>query len=255
MLKQSKKLSISLLTAAALSVSANAGVLLDAEVGAGMWNPAPSGTINYGESIDLEKDLGLDSSTNGYLYAQFDHFIPIIPNVRVEQQSLTLDSTYNLSSVDFGTESFSGDTNIKLDLTQQDLVLYWGIPGLNLLTIGMFDVDFGIDVKKFSGSISLDDEVADLDFIVPMGYLAAKVDLPYIPLIRASYKTITYKDSSISDAMVKMSFDLPIPIPLIDIRADLGYKTQSIVLDTDLSDSLSTDITFSGVFFGINAKF
>jgi hypothetical protein len=68
-------------------------------------------------------------------------------------------------------------------------------------------------------------------------------------------KTISYKDSSLKDIMIKTSINLPIPIPLIDIKADVGYKQESLTVSKDLSDNLTSDIKFSGMFFGLSAKF
>jgi len=257
-----KKILLSSVVAMGLASTVNAGVIVDFEAGAGMWSASPSGEINYdGRNLDLENDLGLDSSTNNYLYADFSHFVPLIPNVRVERQELKVDATKQLANAKFGDKTYNENTTTSVDLTQNDLILYWNIPGLKLLTAGILKVDFGIDLKQFDGSVSLDapvvgESVADMSFVVPMGYVAATVDPPFIPAtISASYKTLSYDGSSISDMMAKLSVNLPIPIPLIDIKADIGYKEQSLVIDPSLSDTLDADIKFKGMFFGLSAKF
>jgi len=265
MFKNTKKLiTIGSIALTLLTTTANAGVLLDFEVGAGSWNAKPSGNIDYGTNIDIQDDLGLNDSNNIYLYADFNHFVPIIPNIRIEQQNLEMDATANLGNITFNNTTYNGSTATKLDLKQQDLLLYWGVPALKLATAGMLRVDFGIDLKKFDGSIVLDSKVnnntqsetANIDFIIPMGYIGATFDPPLIPAsLSASYKTIRYDGSSINDIMAKVSIDLPIPLPLIDIKLDLGYKQQSLVISESVSDNLTADIKFSGMFFGISAKF
>lgn len=246
------------------SITANAGMVLDAEVGGGVWSSSPSGTIHYGyngSNIDLENDLGLATSSNTYIYAYFEHFIPIIPNVRVEQQKLKIDGTKKFNSITFDNKEYTGDIKTNLDLTQNDFTLYWGIPGINLLTAGVLDFNFGINVKQFQGSIKIDSSLTEaskvnLNFFVPMGYLAAVVDVPVLPIkVSANYKTISYKDSSLRDMMAKVSVKLPIPLPLIDFSVDLGYKKQSLTISKDLSDNLNTDIKFEGPFVGLNGKF
>ncbi len=251
-----KKIILSTVTATTILLNnANAGVILDFEVGIGSWNATPSGYINYGNKIDLEDDLGLKSSNNTYLYADFNHFIPIIPNIRVEKQALEMDSTLSQNISWNNTDQPIG-AKTSVDLSQTDIILYWGIPGLNLLTAGILDINVGLDLKQFDGSITVNNKPADMSFVVPMIYLAATIDPPFIPAtISASYKNISYKDSKLNEIMTKVSIDLPIPIPLIDIKADVGYKKQTLTIDESLSDSLSADIKFSGMFFGVSAKF
>lgn len=256
-----KKILLSTIAATTIITSANAGVILDFEAGAGVWNAGPSGNVNYGEEVKLKDTLGLDDSSNMYFYADFNHFVPMVPNVRVEQQTLEMDATKSLGNISFGGKTYSADTKTTIDLTQQDFILYWGIPGLNLLSAGILDVNFGLNLKKFDGGVTLnapatDSVTADMDFVVPMGYVAATIDPPLIPAsFSASYKTIAYKDSSLNDMMAKISINLPIPLPLIDFKGDIGYKSQTLTIDEDLSDNLSADIEFSGMFFGISAKF
>jgi len=256
MLKNTNKLLLSSVTALSLfATTANAGVLLDFEVGAGYWNANPSGDLNYGTEVDIEKDFGLSDSNNTYLFADFNHFVPIVPNVRIEQQSLKTDASASRSFT-WNSQTIGINNKTDLDLTQQDLILYWGVPGLNLLTAGIVDLNFGLDIKKFDGYITANNETADLDFVLPMGYLAATIDPPFMPAtLSASYKTINYDGSSINDMMAKVSIDLPIPIPLLDIKFDLGYKEQSLKISESVSDNISADIKFDGMFFGVSAKF
>ena len=258
-----KKLLYSALTASCLLYSnASAGVLLDAQVGAGAWMAKTSGNIAYdGGNINLENDLGLNDSTNGYLYADINHFVPIIPNIRIERQELKTDAT-KATNVTFASRNFGSTTKSDIDLTQNDLILYWGIPGLNILSAGILNVDFGINIKQYDGSITLTDtttnisESVDLDFIVPMGYLAAQINPPFIPAtISASTKMISYDGSELSDSMIMASIDLPIPLPLIDFRLDVGYKIQKLDISKDLSDDVNGNITNKGMMLGLSAKF
>ncbi len=241
--------------------SANAGVILDAQVGAGAWMTKTSGSTNYeGGNINLENDLGINDSSNTYFYADFNHFIPLVPNIRIERQELKTNESKSTNVTFGGTNFSSANTNTDLDLTQNDLILYWGIPGINIATLGMLNIDIGIDIKQYEGSIELSNtssrEKADLDFIVPMGYLAAQFKAPFIPAtISASTKMSSYEGSELSDSMIMASIDLPIPLPLIDFRLDVGYKIQKYDLSEDLTDNISTDITNKGMILGLSAKF
>jgi len=256
MIKNSKKLLLSSLAATALfATTSNAGVLVDFEVGAGSWNANPSGSMHLGQTVDIEKDLGFSDSNNAYVYADFNHFVPLVPNIRIEQQELSTNAAA-VGAFSWNGNSITQGKQTDIDLKQQDLLLYWGVPGLNLLSAGIIDVNFGIDIKKFDGSVTIDNDKSKLDFIVPMGYIGATIDPPFIPAqLSASYKTIRYDGSSLNDLMAKVSIELPIPIPLIDIKFDVGYKEQSLDISSSLSDNISADIKFSGMFFGVSAKF
>lgn len=257
-----KKVLLSIATVASLTCVANAGMILDFEAGAGAWVASPSGNIKYGSgatNIDLEKNLGLDTTTNMYYYADFNHFIPLIPNLRVERQDLSISGTSIGQTFTFGGKNFTTGDNIKTDLTmtQNDFIMYWGVPGLNLATAGILDVNFGLDLKYIQGGeMKVGDKTADLDLLVPMGYLNAVVDLPFAPIsISATMKQISYQSSKFSDNSAKISYKLPLPLPLIDIKLDAGYKKQSLDISDDLVDDVNAKIDNSGMFFGLSAKF
>jgi len=256
-----KKIALSILAASTiLSSSGFAFMGLNAEAGVGTWVATMSGDATYKNSgVDFEK-LGLDSSANTYIYADFSHFVPIIPNVRIEQQKVNITGKGNAAGNSFGNLVLDTDTATDISMTQNDFILYWSVPLLSTATAGVLDINFGLDMKNITGDMTLKSnagtETADLDFTIPLGYVAATVDPPFIPLeFMASVKTISYKGSSISDNMIKMSYTLPIPTPLIDIRLDLGYKQQSLEISDELIDNFSATIDNDGMFFGLSAKF
>ncbi len=156
-IQNSKKLLFSGLAATVLfSTTLSAGVVLDAEVGIGSWKANPSGYASYDDAdVDVEDNFGLESSHNTYIYADINHFVPIIPNARIEQQELKMDASSMGSSFKWNGNTIDIGSKTKLDLKQQDLLLYWGVPGIKLLTAGIVKVDFGLDIKKFDGSITV----------------------------------------------------------------------------------------------------
>lgn len=259
-----KKLIFSTITSSCLLFSnLNAGVALDIDVGVGSWLAKTSGNINYeGGDIDLNKDLGLDDTSNTYFYADINHFVPILPNIRFERQELKTNGS-KVTNVTFGGKSFSaGETNTDANLTQNDLIFYWGIPALNLATAGILNIDLGLNIKQYDGYIQLkndtvnQNEKVDLDFIVPMGYLAVQIEPPFMPVtLSASTKMISYEGSSLSDSMVKASIDLPLPLEIVEFKLDLGYKLQKLDVSKDLSDDVNGDIKNDGFIVGLSAKF
>lgn len=252
------------LSMAATSANAIAG-LVDVEIGAGVWNASPSGQITYGPAatageVDFADDLKLDDSSNSYMYLRLDHFIPIVPNVRLEQQNYTTTGEGSVSAT-FGDVTLSGATETDVTLNQQDIILYWGIPGVNALTAGILDIEFGIDVKQIDGELTLTDVDGDTDTVdfsvpVPMGYAAVLVDIPFIPVaLEVSSKMLAAGDSKIQDTKAKVDVTLPLPIPLIDLAIEGGMKQQTIQIADDLVDDLDMKFENSGIFFGANVKF
>lgn len=262
-----KKIVLSSITSVMIATSANAFMGINAEVGAGMWSPSLSGHVQYGSSTNEQLDfgdLGVDSdSSNSYLYADFSHFVPLIPNVRVEKLSYELkgDSTLTTTPT-FGNLTLTANTKVTtaVNMEQTDMIAYWGVPLLGTATAGVLNVNFGLDLKTLSGDISLTQggtsEMVKFDETLPLVYLNARVDIPFAPIkLEATTKTISYDGASIADSEAKVSFALPIPTPLITISADLGYRTQSITIPDSLVDDLDAKIDTSGMFFGVNARF
>lgn len=242
--------------------SLNAGVLLDVEAGTGFWNANPSGSFQYKSSssrIDLENTLSVSDNTNAYFYADINHAIALIPNIKIEHQKLKNDGN-NSVNTNFGGVNFNGQTKSQLDLTQNDLVLYWGLPLIGVASAGILNIDFGVAIKQFDGHMYLQDnakkEQASLDFTVPMGYLSAGFDIPFLDTkLSASTKIISYKGASLKDTNLKASIELPLSIPLIDINLDLGYKIQDYDITNDVSSDFDGQIKIKGAYAGISAKF
>ena len=269
-----KKIALSIATTSViLAGNATAGVVIDLQAGAGIWQPKLSGYMGYGNEtvrtqLDLAEELDIEDTntdlSNNYIYIDVDHFIPILPNVRFERLNYSTSGDALLTnSITFGDQSFSSGQNLKtdVDMIQNDFIFYWGIPGLNIATAGVLDIDFGIMAKQLDGYYSLTAEDGtqdrvDFDVTIPMGYLAAQIDIPFLPLsLEASTKVISYDSSEISDNMIKASLELPIPLPLIDTKLDLGYREQTLKIDPELIGNFDADIRAKGVFLGLSAKF
>jgi outer membrane protein len=239
-----KKIVLSTTVALMMATSANAFMGINAEVGTGLWAPALSGTATIGTTTDFgSKNMDDKSfSGNSYLYADFSHFVPIIPNIRAEK-------------LDYEIKN-SGDTN-SIDMQQTDIIAYWGVPLVGLATAGVLNINFGLDAKNLKGTIKTDTPATkSFDETLPLGYLNARVDLPFAPIdIEATTKMISYDGSSISDNEAKVSVKLPIPLPLIDFKVDIGYRAQNVTISDKLVGGLKADIDVKGMFFGLSAKF
>lgn len=255
----------SLALATCLATAANAGVVLDVEVGGGMLSSdAPTGTlVTGGTEYDLESQAKLEStSDNMYAWAVIDHAIPIVPNVRIEQVTLKSTGTNN-----FTANSFTGSIDTELDMSNTDLILYWGVPFATWAPF-LDELDFGVGIKSFSGGILMDQSITGSSIIdesfsgaaVPYGYGKIRVEPPFIMGIglEAMIKTISVDGGDVTatfnETIIKADWGYEFPLPVLDIKPgiEVGYRNMS--LDIDSAD-LETDLGFSGIFFGVYGKF
>ena len=84
---------LSLVASSTIITSVNAD-FLGAEAGYAVWNSKATGSIQNGNSdINLKNDLGYgDTEANSFYWASFDHFIPLVPNIKVQKTNFTTKS-------------------------------------------------------------------------------------------------------------------------------------------------------------------
>ncbi|MFP4184072.1 MAG: hypothetical protein ACLFRW_05785, partial [Halorhodospira sp.] len=80
-------------TAATLALGAGTahatGGILGLSGGVNLWSHDPDGTQDFdGSTFDVEDDLGLDGDTDGHLWLEWDHVIPVLPSLRLERTGL-----------------------------------------------------------------------------------------------------------------------------------------------------------------------
>ena len=285
-----KKLIVSAIAAMTFATQSSAILgLIDIKAGGGGWMPTPTATVAAGaislnESATSMNLSGQGMVTDYYYYADINHFIPIVPNVRYKHQELKFSGTNasatlgTLTLGDTFTLDINGSLNTAFDLRQDDFILYWNVPLTNLISAILplvdFSLEFGVDVKLLSGSIAMDiagtgTQTVDLSIPgiggipLPMGYLAASLDLPLLPSIYGEYKTLGFT----TDWEIRVDYVLPLPIPFIDFAVEVGYKEQMINLDTtelasipvvgDFASAISGQLLFEnkGFFAGLNVAF
>ena len=242
-----KKIILSSIVASIMATSASAFMGLNAEIGGGIWMPSLSGTATTTNSIDFGTANMDDKSASGnnYLYADFSHFVPVVPNIRIEKLSYNIDSKTISNSE-------------KVDMKQTDIVAYWGIPVISTATAGVLNLNVGVDVKNFKGTINTGPIFSDKSFdeTLPLLYLNTRISVPFAPVnLEATAKLISYDGTKISDNEAKMSIKLPIPAPFVNFNLDIGYKTQNVTISDNLVSGLNTNLDTKGAFFGLNAKF
>ncbi len=265
-----KKLLAKVALVTTLASTSYAGAIIDVEVGGGMWSTnEPTGTLEVSNvEFDLVKQAGLSStSDNTYIWAVFDHAVPIVPNLRIEQVTLKSSGTKAITGGIDGLYTTSGAVDSELDLSNTDFILYWGVPFATWIPF-MDEVDFGIGAKTFSGSLTMVESATGSTLVnedlsgafVPYAYGKLRVEPPLMLGVglEAELKYLSVDVGSVtsdfSEVIVKADWGLTAPLPVIDIEAgfEVGYRMMS--LDVDSSD-LKTVVDFDGIFFGLYGKF
>lgn len=197
---------------AAVLPQANALPLVDFYAGGYYWDQSYSGEITDADNaVDLEDDLNLDGVGNNVFYLAFEHPIPVIPNIKVKQTSMSTEGDDGALSASFNlggeTISVSSDVASEADFSHTDFTLYWSLP-LPIVT-----VDFGVTARQFDGYVKLESATenaeADLDAVVPMVYGKVGVDIPLTGLsVGGDVNYIGLGDSGVTDYDVSIMFVL-----------------------------------------------
>ncbi|MDI9245632.1 TIGR04219 family outer membrane beta-barrel protein [Marinobacter sp. CHS3-4] len=214
------------------------------------WDSDLSGeAANNSDVVDLENDLNLSSDGNANLEAYFEHPVPILPNIRLNRTSIEQSGSGELSA-DFDVIQGVGSVDVKsdLDLTQFDVTLYYEILD------NWANVDLGITGRTLDGELIVREQggaarVSRTEFegTIPMGYLAAQIDMPFTGVsVGAQGNIISYDGDSISDFNAYGQYE----ISLLRLRA--GYRQMSI----DYEDSDDTlDVKIGGPFASVGLTF
>lgn len=220
------------------------------DIGAGYWNPTPTGELAYNTggstdpALDMDKDFGADSEGFAQLRVKAD-----LPGINVGLMTTPMEFTGSGTATDFGGVNFAGDYDTTLTMDQTDGTIFWAVPFLDLT--GMLNVEFGLNVKlvNFETEVSAAGTTASQSFslTVPMVYLGAQVKPTDSFHIEAEYRGLSIGDNEYTDIMAKLKW---LPVPLFNVSA--GYRMQTINLD---EEGIKSDLEFAGPFAEIGFQF
>lgn len=239
-----KKNLVLLSLCATFALSANADTF-GLEAGAAAWNANTSGNFSYkGDNIDLSKDLGFDDLNTNFIWASFEHPIPLIPNIKIQHTKIE-DSSSKISNITFNNTSYSGNVTSNLQLNQTDFIIYYE------LLDNWINLDLGINGKYIDGSFNVRDNTStssskkDLNYVIPMFYAKARFDLPFSGLsLETDLSYVTYEDSEIYDLKGGLIYETS-----FGLGGTLGYRAEKLQLD-DISDVYS-NIEIKGAYVGL----
>lgn len=213
------------------------------------WDSDLDGTAtNRDSSIDVEDDLNLDSDSNANLSAYLEHPVPILPNVRLNYTSIEQSGRGEVGVGGFDNIVSGASVNSELDLDQFDVTLYYE------LLDNWVNLDAGITVRTLDGELVIEErfpgnEVSrtTIDGTIPMGYLAARFDLPLTGVsLGAEGNFISFDGDSIYDYNAYGQYEFAV----VQLRA--GYRQMNIDYE-DSNDAL--DIEIGGPFVSAGLVF
>ncbi|SFX66935.1 TIGR04219 family outer membrane beta-barrel protein [Marinospirillum alkaliphilum] len=240
----------------ALSTASVQAVELNVTVGANVWSASPSGDIQ-GQSSDPELsvgDLGLSRESSNQYYLQLDHPVPLWPNLRISQTSLDFSGRKN-RNVTFMGQTFTGEVASSVDLSHTDITAYYRFLDGVTSVMPLLDLrlELGATLRRFDGAFSVSEvasaksESVDLSALVPMGYLAGRIGLPYDLSVGASLNTISYSGNQLTDISADLRYEYD-GLPLVKPGLVAGYRSFALKLD-DLDDTYG-DLRLKGPYFG-----
>lgn len=246
---KTKLLSLGLL--AALPISANAA--LSIEVATGNWDREISGDFQAGATgTNLSLDgtgtdgLGLKDEEEGYTYAVFRHFVPLIPNIKVMTTSFSHKGSNSGVNFTFDGQTYTNPVNTEMVLDHTDITAFW-----NMLDTGV-TFDLGLTARQLDGHVSVDDgttkTTTTVDGTVPMLY--AGVAISPIDNLRFSYEMnwIGSGENGFTDTIAKVSYHTDFMLGI-----EVGIRDMNLELDDNNGNFANMD--FSGSFIGVSFKF
>ena len=259
---------IAALTILALPATASAGVL-GFSFGAGYdyWTAEPSGGMDdadTGAGLNMEDDLNMDDSEEGQLWAYFEHPVPLIPNVRLQQSNLDVagddgDFDYTLQTPFGDFDAAIEDIDSRLDLDMDDFIVYWSPLPENILTLGVLSLDIGLNIRNVSGDLYMEGEDTtvgdthtvdeDISATVPMGYGSLRANIPGTGVsLGGAISTLSFGDNEFTDTTLDVAWRSSMGL---GVRG--GVRTIDLVLE-DAGD-VDLDMEFSGAFLGAFYQF
>ena len=210
------------------------------------WDSDLSGkAATNNDLVDVENDLNLggDSTANASLY--LEHPVPVLPNIRINYTRVKQSGRGQVGLVGF--DGVTGDVQSDFDLEQLDLTLYYEVLD------NWVNLDLGLTARDLAGDLTVQEvnglatSETSVDAVIPMGYPAARFDLPFTGVsVGTEGNFISYGGDSLLDFNVYGQYE----IALLRFRA--GYRQMSIDYE-DGNDRL--DVEIGGPFVSAGVSF
>ena len=235
----------------ALGAVSSQADILRVEAGVNAWQQNIEGRVQDGaDSLSLVETLGYDDDSGTNVYFVLEHPVPLLPNIRLQRTELESSASATLNSaIEFDGQSYAGGGAVSstLDLSHTDATLYYE------LLDNVVSLDAGLTVRKFDGGVRLSSAAVssgeDLDDVVPMVYVGARVDLPLTGLyVAADVNALSVGDASLMDYEASIGMALG-----AGLGVKLGYRNFDLDYEDDANEK--ADVQVDGFFVGAFLSF
>jgi outer membrane protein len=233
---------------------------LGVEFSLGAWYQQPSGTLSFdkrinADDLDLEDDLGYDDKWQPIGRLKIDMPL-LIPNIYLMYTPMKWDEAGNKNvAFSFGGQNFSAnvDFDSELKMNHLDVALYYGIPGVNTATLGILNIDLGLNFRllDFKAKIEQDDidqkESESYFLPIPMLYAGVQIEpLSWIAL-ELEGRGILYSNNHLASVIGRLKI-----MPFGPLFVAGGYRYDNIKIDYQ---DVDVDAHFKGPFAEIGFEF
>lgn len=215
--------------------------ILTIEAEAQYWHANGKGvdSLNFPDVELAETEWDRDGQLR--LSASLQHFIPLVPNIRFETQTLDFHGF---------TE---GGLPQRIDLGHETYTLFYA-PLDNELT----RLHFGLSLKRVRGYIERNSESGPslreaIDADIPMAYLRAETGLPFTGLsVYGQGHFFAFDDNKVQDVEAGIRYHF-IDTMMLDGYVSAGYRMVNFEIDE--GERLQADYDFRGPFVSVNLRF
>jgi outer membrane protein len=235
------------------------------EMSVGAWNQSPSGDISYKalspgqDSLSIKDNLEYSDKTKVFARVKIDTLMGL-PNIYLMATPMEFSGRGSKNGTfTFGNITFNGSVPFtsELKLDHYDIGLYYGIPGLKMLTVGTLNVDLGLDARiinfnaRITGTDSINSRIITQSesFVtaIPMLYLGIQVRPVKLIAFEGEARVLTYAGNHYYDYIGRVKLK-----PLGPVFAAAGYRHEDVSID---ANDVKADVKFGGPFGEIGVEF
>jgi outer membrane protein len=214
----------------------------------------PQGGLGYkGDSLDLNNDLKYSGVSQFFGRAKIE--LPfILPNLYLLGTPLRFDGTGTKNTAfQFGDQTFNANVPFSsaLRLDHYDLGFYYGLPFLKQSTLGMFNIDLGLNLRVFDlkAEVSQAGNLESKSFYlpVPMAYLGVQVKPINSLSLEGEVRAVSYNSNQFYDLIGRVKYSL---FQFAFVSA--GYRYEKFTVD---QNDVKLDVKFNGPLLEVGLQF
>ena len=250
---------VMVVVAALLLAGAGTATAMGLEAAVGGWRQSPSGSLGYdaiddGDILDLEENFRY-SEEQGFMGRVVLDMPLVLPNIYLMANTMEFSGTGQVGEeFKFGDISFNpGGFDSEVSLNHFDVALFYGIPFLETASLGLIDINFGINIRLYDYEVSIHQEWSGLDesedgFLpIPMVFLWVQVSPIDELCFEVEGRGITYNGNDLYSIIGRVKINIFGPV-----FAAGGYRYDKLSVD---EDDIEMNIEFSGPFLEAGFSF